>query len=182
MKSFEWRIPSFKEYSPVDPVKKDSSMPIQPLISSAPLLASLKKFKPKYDSLELRRKPAKASSVIITNATLPTEIYCQILDDDLPKYQQMQVNLQFMFGKVTDQSHTYCASPVIGKLIVEFFFFFFLITFFSCVGHPYALRYNRQWYRVLVGRLEDAKIVFYVDTGVRQAIHSDMKFHNLPDT
>ncbi len=123
MKSFEWRIPSFKEHSPVNPVKKDSSMPIQPL-SSAPLLASLKKFKPKYDRLDLQRKPVKASSVIITNATLPTEIYCQILDDDMPKYQQMQSNLQFMFGKVTDQSHTYCVSPVIGKLIVEKLIFF----------------------------------------------------------
>ncbi len=103
-------------------------MPIQPY-SAATLLAPLIKFKPKYDRLELQMKPVKASSVIITNATLPTEIYCQIVDEDLPKYRQMQANLQFMFDSVTDSSHTYCASPVIGKLVDYGNTFFFILTF-----------------------------------------------------
>ncbi len=78
-------------------------------------VASIKKFKPKYCSEDLKSNPVKHASVIITRATQPGEIYVQIDDQELSLYHQMQKDLQNEFHSASKSSPSYCSAPVPGS-------------------------------------------------------------------
>ena len=76
--------------------------------------ASIKIFKPKFESLQLQSNPPKYASVIITKAVQPKDVYIQVEDEDTPRYLHMQKDLQAEFRSATRRSESYCPSPTVG--------------------------------------------------------------------
>lgn len=94
-----------------------------PAITTPPLAANnapiIKKFKPKFSPLELRKSPLRHASVYITKATSPKFMYVQIDDEDKPLYRKMLVELEEEFCSASRQSSTFCPSPLIGNLLLD---------------------------------------------------------------
>ncbi len=86
-----------------------------PVTNNAPII---KKFKPKFSPLELRKSPLRHASVFITQAITPKFIYFQIEDEDKPLYREMLKELEEEFRSASTQSSTYCPSPVTGNLLM----------------------------------------------------------------
>jgi len=76
--------------------------------------AVAKKFRPKIDPLKLTSGSLKYASVIITKAIQPGEIYFRFDDEDVPRYEQMQRDLQKEFNSATRLSASYSPSPISG--------------------------------------------------------------------
>ncbi len=101
--------------------------------------AQIKTFKPKFGELESKSKLPKHSSVFVTKATTPKDIFIQFQDEDYQLYCKMQERLQREFS--TAQSATLCSSPLIGILNLFLLIFnvriisYFLI-FRSCLRRP----------------------------------------------
>jgi len=73
-----------------------------------------KKFRPKIDPLKLKSCSLKYASVIITKAIQPGEIYVRFDDEDVPRYEEMQRDLQKEFNSATRLSASYSPSPIPG--------------------------------------------------------------------
>ena len=71
-------------------------------------------FKPKFGPEELKSRRIQSSSVLITHVIHPNHLYVQIEDQDLPLYHQLKEDLQKEFRGATNQSPSYCSSPVVG--------------------------------------------------------------------
>ena len=78
----------------------------EPSSSTTPKL-----FKPKYSEIELESNPRKEAAVLITNSSQPSEMYIQIVDDELSLYQGMKKELQLEFSSSTDS-----VPPVVGNI------------------------------------------------------------------
>jgi len=79
------------------------------------------KFEPKFGfSGVLSDDEFKYSAVIITNVTHPFHWYIQMMDQDLPLYHQLQVDLQEEFGSATSESQSY--SPTLTAGIFPYFY------------------------------------------------------------
>ena len=76
----------------------------------------VKKFRTKFDPLKLKSGSLKYASVFINKALQPGEIYVRFDDDDMPRYKQMQRELQKEFSSATRRSTSYRPSPISGLL------------------------------------------------------------------
>ena len=101
-----------------------ASSPLPIITNLVPLIPNkasiIKKFKPKYSPLELRKSPLRHASVVITKATAPKFIYVQIEDEDKPLYRDMLIELEKEFHSASTFTSTYCPSPVIGNLSIDY--------------------------------------------------------------
>lgn len=82
--------------------------PAAQLVLNVP--AVIKKFKPKFDPLKIGL--LKYASVFIIAALQPGEIYVRFDDEDVPRYKQMQRELQKEFWSSTRRSASNCSSPI----------------------------------------------------------------------
>lgn len=88
--------------------------PPPPFAVTTAKAAPIKNFKPKFGDMGPKSNLlVKYSSVFITKATSPKDIYVQLLDDDYPLYCKMKEELQKEFH-LASQSATFCSSPIIG--------------------------------------------------------------------
>lgn len=77
------------------------------------------KFKPKFGPLEVKNGCIQYSAVVITHVVHPYHIYVQFEDQELPLYRKMMKDLQIEFRDATNESPTYCPSPVEGTLLLR---------------------------------------------------------------
>jgi len=103
------------------PEVKESSQPT-PRITIKPELPNDEKLKPKLRPMEVQSKARKYAAVIITNAVHPGHLYVHILDEDVPIYHQMQLELQQEISSATNQSASYCPSLTFGKCYISLLF------------------------------------------------------------
>ncbi len=89
-------------------------------LEEPPPFVAPKQFKPKYLEIELEKNPLKEAVVIITNSSQPSEMYIQVVDDDVALYQRMKKELQLEFS-----STAACVSPVIGTLLILLFMYLY---------------------------------------------------------
>ena len=103
----------------LDAVGDDSYVSVRDCLmylEEPPSFAAPKLFKPKYTEEELERNPPKEAAVIITNSSQPSEMYVQVVDDDLQLFSQMKKELQLEFSSTTISS----VPPVIGNILTAF--------------------------------------------------------------
>ena len=103
------------------PGVKESSKPTPPVIIKTEL-SSGNKLEPKYGPMEVQSKALKYSAVIIMNVIHPGHLYVRIVDEDVPLYHQMQIELQKEFSSATKQSASYCPSKTFGTCFISFIF------------------------------------------------------------
>jgi len=87
------------------------------------------KFKPKFGPLQVKNRSIQYSAVVITQVIHPYRIYVRFEDQDFPLYRQMMEDLQLEFGQATKESHSYCPTPVEGKIFVILIYSFFINLF-----------------------------------------------------
>ena len=75
------------------------------------------KFKPKFGPLQVKNGSIQYSAVVITEVVHPYHIYVRFEDQDLPLYRQMMEDLQLEFGEATNESPSYCPTPVKGTIL-----------------------------------------------------------------
>jgi len=77
---------------------------------------SHQRFGPKYGRSELKNiSIGRYLAVFITHVIHPGHLYVQIADRHLPLYYQMMEDLKQEFNKASNQSQSFCSSPVLGK-------------------------------------------------------------------
>jgi len=101
------------------PEVKEDSQPTHLIVQTD--LPNNYKLKPNFGPMELQSKAPKYSAVI-TNVAHPAHLYVRIVDEDVPLYHQMQLELQQEFTSATKQSASYCPSPTFGTF---FYFYYF---------------------------------------------------------
>ncbi len=94
------------------PEVQESSQPVPVIIATKP--TNNYSFEPKFGSSGALSGELNHSAVIITNMVHPGHLYIQLVDQDLPLYYQMQMDLQEEFGSVTNKSPSYCPTPANG--------------------------------------------------------------------
>jgi len=103
------------------PEVKESSQPTPPVTTKTELTTN-DKLKPKYGPMEVQSKALKYAAVIITNVIHPGHLYVQVVDQDVPLFHQMQIELQQEFSSATKQSASYCSSPNFGTCFISLIF------------------------------------------------------------
>ena len=103
------------------PEVKESSQPTPPVTIKTELTIN-DKLKPKYGPVEVQSKALRYSAVIITNVIHPGHLYVQVVDEDVPLYHQMQIDLQQEFSSATKQSASYCPSKTFGTCFISLIF------------------------------------------------------------
>ena len=78
----------------------------------------VKKLNSKYSPSEIESNPTKHARVIITTSMQPGEIYVQIDDENLPRFHQMQKELQEEFRSASKASTSYLSTPLVGSYII----------------------------------------------------------------
>lgn len=85
-------------------------------IDTEPTSKINERFKPKFGSSVVLSDELRHSAFIIANVYQPDNLYIQLVDQDLPLYDQMKEDLQKEFGSVINQSPSYCQTPTAGIL------------------------------------------------------------------
>ena len=98
-------------------ISKQSTALSIPIEAPAGSDSAMKKFKPKFSTLELKSNPPQYAKVRITKVFSPKAVYVQIKDGNFPRYQKMRKDLQLEFRGSTSQSASYCKSPILGSYI-----------------------------------------------------------------